>query len=144
MNTLTLRTLLTFPAELQHRVRAHRLDNIDELVQQVALALLEASRDDTMRAIFNRARSACRRFTQDLAHYGRSLDGVANADTHTPAGAKKKRGIAREVSADFRVGVARARQIVRAQIERARMGDLFADDGSDGSDGSDDDGSGRV
>ena len=132
MNALTLRTLATFPSELQARCREHIYDDIDELVQQVALALLQARAGDTLRVIFNRARSACRRFTQDAAHYGRALDGVA--DTHTPAcggGGEKKREIAREISADLGVTTRRARQVIAAQLRRAEQGDLFADDGSD-------------
>lgn len=133
MNTLTLRTMLTFPPELQHSVRAHRFDDIDELVQQVALSLLEASRDDTMRAIFNRARSVARRFTQDLAHHSRSLESVADVaadggDDGAPR-ARKRRKIAREVSADFGVTTRRARQIIAAQVKRAQQGDLFGGGG---------------
>lgn len=137
MNALTLRTMSTFPDELQHRIRAHAYDDFDELVQQVALALLEAGRDDTMRAIFNRARSACRRFTQDIAHYGRDIEGiadVADTPTHTPDGGKKQREIAREIATDHGVTARRARQIIAAQLRRARQGDLFAGGGSDGSD----------
>lgn len=135
MNALTLRTMRTLPAELQHRIRAHRFDDADELVQQVALSLLEASRDDTMRAIFNRARSACRRFTQDLAHYGRALDRVADlaaadADDDQPRRGQKRRDITRDIAETFRVTPQRAGQIVDAQVRRAAQGDLFADDGS--------------
>ncbi len=131
MNALTLRTLATFPAELQTWIRAHaaRFGDIDELVQQVAVVLLEASRDDTIRTIFNRARSACRRFTQDLAHYGRGLDGVADTHTHAPDGGKKKREIARSISADYGVTTRRARQIIAAQVKRAQQGDLFGGGG---------------
>lgn len=132
VNALTLRTLATFPPELQTRCRAHIYDDFDELVQQVALALLEARRDDTLRAIFNRARSAVRRYTQNPAHYGRDIDGIAEdvAADYTPAGGKKQREIAREISADHGVTTRRARQIIAAQVERAKQGDLFAGDGS--------------
>lgn len=134
MNALTLRTLSTFPTEHQSQVRAHRFDDINELVQQVALALLEANSDDTIRAIFNRARSATRRFRQNLAHYCRSLDAVENiaaGDVTETAAARTRRLTTREITADFGVTTRRGRQIVAAQIERARMGDLFADYGHD-------------
>lgn len=140
-DALTLRTLSTFPNELQHRIRAHaaRFGDLDELVQQVALSLLEASRDDTMRAIFNRARSACRRFTQDLAHYNRALDAVAglaaaDADDDQPRRGLKRRDITRDMAETFRVTQRRAGQIVDKQLKRAAQGDLFAGDGS-GDDG---------
>ncbi|MHB1062835.1 MAG: hypothetical protein ACYC0G_13120 [Thiobacillus sp.] len=136
MNALTLRTLSTFPPELQSQVRAHRFDDIDELVQQVALALLEARRDDTIRTIFNRGRSACRRFTQDLAHYCRALDAVAglaaaDADADGQRRGLKRRDITRDIAETFRVTPQRAGQIVDEQLRRAAQGDFFADDGSE-------------
>jgi hypothetical protein len=137
MNALTARTLATFPPELQAYIRTHSHDDVEELVQQVALALLEARRDDTMRSIFNRARSAVRRFTQNPAHYGRGrgIDGIADVaadDKDTPPrGGKKRRELTREIAADRGVTSRRARQIVAAQVKRAKQGDLFADDGSD-------------
>lgn len=135
MNALTARTLATFPAELQAQVRSHAFDDIEELVQQVAVALLEASRDDTMRAIFNRGRSACRRFTQDLSHYGRGLDGIADvADEPPSGGGRKRRELTREIAADRGVTTRRARQIVAAQVKRAKQGDLFADDDGEAGD----------
>lgn len=134
MNALTARTLATFPVELQACIRSHHCshhyDDIEELVQQVALSLLEARRDDTMRAIFNRARSAVRRFTQNPAHYGRDIDGfagVADDDKDpTPPRGKKRRELAREIAADHGVSTRRARQIVAEQVRRAKQGDLFA------------------
>lgn len=134
MNALTIRTLATFPPELQAYIRSHSYDDTEELVQQVALSLLDARRDDTMRTIFNRARSAVRRFTQNAAHYGASLDSVADvAAGNEQTTERKKRRIARELAADFGVTTRRARQIVAAQVKRARQGDLFSfsDDGSD-------------
>lgn len=134
MNTLAVRTLLTFPADLQHRIRAHaaRHGDGDDLVQDVAEALLEAKSGDTIRTIFNRARSANRRFTQDLAHYGRALDAVADlaagADDQTRRGLKR-REIARDLAETFGVTMQRAGQIVDEQLKRAEQGDLFADDG---------------
>lgn len=139
MNALTLRTLLTFPTDLQHRIRAHaaRFGAGDDLVQDVAEALLEASRDDTIRTIFNRARSANRRFTQDLAHYGRALDAVADlaaADADADADGQRRglrrRDITRDIAETFRVTPQRAGQIVDEQLRRAAQGDLFAGDGS--------------
>lgn len=128
MNTLTLRTMRTFPDELQHRVRAHRFDDIDELVQQVALSLLEASRDDTMRAIFNRARSVARRFTQDPAHYGNSIDAVSGGPADYDDGRRGSRKRLRaQVEADLRLTKRTAQRTIKRQIERAKQGDLFTD-----------------
>lgn len=144
MNTLTLRTMRTFPDELQHMIRAHRFGDIDELVQQVAVAILEARRDDTMRQIFNRARSANRRFTQDLSHYAICMDSVAElaaADATADAGddrprrGLRRRDIARDIAETFRVTPQRAGQIVDEQLKRATQGDLFAGDGSGDDDG---------
>lgn len=137
MNTLTHRTLAMLPPDTQAKIRAHQyIDDIDEIVQNAALALLEARRDDTVRDVFKRARSGARRRTQDPAYYGRSLDGIADtlaadADAAGAPRARKRKEITREVAADFRVTPRRARQIVAQQLQRAQQGDLFADDGSD-------------
>lgn len=131
MNALTARTLSTFPVELQAYIRARSYDDTEELVQQVALALLEARRDDTMRSVFNRARSAVRRFTQNPAHYGRDIDGFADVatddtDPTDPPRGKKRRELAREIAADHGVSTRRARQIIAKQVRRAQQGDLFS------------------
>lgn len=131
MNALSLRILATFPDGLQSLVRAHAyLGEIDELIQQVALALIEARHSDTLAKIFNRARSACRRYTQDLSHYSLGLDGIAADDKPDdeppPGGGRKRREITREAAADRGVTTRRARQIVAEQVRRAKQGDLFA------------------
>lgn len=135
MNALTARTLATFPAEIQAQILSHRFDDLDELVQAAALALLEARSGDTMSQIFKRARSAARRFTQDLAHHSRPLDAVAEvavADRQEPT-PTRRRDITREIVQAHGVTPRRARQIVAGQIERARMnGDLFGDDDGSG------------
>lgn len=125
MNALTARTLSTFPAELQSHVRAHRFDDLDELVQQVALALLEAKSGDTLAKIFNRARSATRRITQDPAFWGRDVDIDAAAPIKKEEKIKKKQ-VVQQVAADQGVSDRRARQIVAEQLERAKQGDLFS------------------
>lgn len=136
MNPLTLRAMNTFPAELQHRIRAHRYGDIDDLVQQVGLALLQAKASDTMRKIFDRGRSGTRRFTQDFAHYSRSLDAVAGLAAAGEAGDETQRGltrreIARDLAETFGVTQQRAGQIIDEQLRRAEQGDLFLGDGSD-------------
>lgn len=136
MNALTARTLCTLPAELQTQIRAHRHDDLDELVQAAALALLETRSGDTMAAIFKRARSAARRFTQDLAHHSAGLDAVAEVaagrQEPTPL---RRRDITREIVQQHGVTQRRARQIVQEQIARAKANrDLFADNGNDGDD----------
>lgn len=134
--SLSHRVLATFPPSLQAQIRAQAergFDDIDDLVQDAALHLLAG-------AGFGSARSAGRRYTQDPAYYGRSLDGIADtlaAESAQPTRARKKREIAREITADFRVGKRRARQIVAAQLERAKQGDLFVHDEDE--DGEDDD-----
>lgn len=134
MNALTARTLCTLPAELQTQIRAHRHDDLDELVQAAALALLEAKSSDTMSQIFKRARSAARRFTQDLAHHSRPLDAVAEVavtDRQEPS-PTRRRDITREIVQQHGVTQRRARQIVQEQIARAKANrDLFADDESE-------------
>lgn len=128
MNALTARTLCTLPAELQTQIRAHRFgDDLDELVQAAALALLEAHSGDTLAAIFKRARSAARRFTQDLAHHSAGLDDVGDvaAGRYEPTPLRRQ-DITREIVQQHGVTPRRARQIVAAQLERAKQGDLFA------------------
>lgn len=134
MNALTIRTLATFPPELQARCRAHRfMDELDDLVQACAVELLQAHAGDTLAQIFSRARSACRRFTQDLAHYSREIDAELDAapdDEPSPGGGGRRREITREVAARQGVTRRRAQMLVAEQIERARQGDLFAGDES--------------
>lgn len=131
MNALTFRTLGTLPAELQSQIRAHHFDDLDEIVQAAALALLEARAGDTMSKIFSRARSATRRFTQDLAHHSTGIDAVAESAV---AGRQEqtpmcRRDITREVAQQYGVTPRRARQIVAEQIERTKINrDLFVDD----------------
>lgn len=138
MNALTLRTLRTFPQELQARCRAHRfMDELDDLVQACAVELLQAKRTDTLAQIFNRARSACRRFTQDLAHYSRELDAELDAapgndGEPSPGGGGRRREITRRVAEQQGVTRRRAQQLVAAQVKRARQGDLFSGEGNDG------------
>lgn len=143
---LTIRALSLLPSAEQSKLRALAVfGDLDDLVQNAALAMLEAKngglaqvkRGDSVRSLAARARSRSRRYTQDPVYYSRSIDGIDGiADTlaHVaaqPTAARKKREIAREVAADHRVTTRRARQIIAAQVERARQGDLFADDGSD-------------
>lgn len=136
MNALTLRALAALPLETQAQIRAHQyIDDLDEIIQNAWLARLETGSDDddAMRSIADRARSDSRRYTQDPAYYGRGLDGIADTcagAVERPTRARKKREIVLEVTADFRVGKRRGRQIVDRQIDRAKLGDLFADDGS--------------
>lgn len=130
MNALTIRTLATFPPELQARCRAHRfMDELDDLVQACAVELLQAHAGDTLAQIFSRARSACRRFTQDLAHYSRELEDAADDGGDEPSpGGGRRREITRRVAEQQGVTRRRAQMLVAAQIERARQGDLFSGD----------------
>lgn len=134
MNALTARIFATFPPELQSQVRSHRFDDIDEVVQAVALALFEARGKTTMYQIFKRARSNVRRFSQDLARHSAGLDAVAEiavADQQDPT-PLRRRDITRELAQTHGVTPRRARQIVAEQIERAKVNrDLFADDKSE-------------
>lgn len=134
MNALTARIFATFPPELQSQVRSHRFDDIDEVVQAVALALFEARGKTTMYQIFKRARSNVRRFSQDLARHSAGLDAVAEiavADQQDPT-PLRRRDITREIVQQHGVTPRRARQIVAGQIERAKInGDLFLDDEND-------------
>lgn len=136
MNALTLRALALLPSAERAKIRAHKyLDELEDLVQNAWIELLEMESGDTMRSLADRARSDSRRFTQDPAHYSRPLDGIADvAVDKQPTRARKKKEIVLEITADFKVGKRRGRQIVDRQIDRARLGDLFADDGSDGDD----------
>ncbi|MDA8256585.1 MAG: hypothetical protein M0Z99_13265 [Betaproteobacteria bacterium] len=129
---LTLRALAALPPDLQQAVRAnhHPADDLGELISEVALALLEAGQHETFAKIFSRARSRCRRFTQDPAHYGAALD-VADAQGHeiddaAPA-PRKARALARaRIEADQGVSKRTAQRRIKAQLELARVqGDLF-------------------
>lgn len=131
MNALTFSVLATFPLDLQHDIRAHAYDDLDELVQQCAISLLTASATDTLGEIFARARSATRRVTQDPAFWGRDVDIDADAPVTIKKTIKKKT-VVQQVAADQGVSDRRARQIVAEQLERAGQGDLFFEiDGDD-------------
>lgn len=143
--SLTHRALSLLPAAEQVKIRAlAAFGDLDDLVQNAHLAALEAKRGglarvkrgDSVRSLADRARSRTRRYTQDPVYFSRGLDGIADvaeAAAEKAPRARKRREITREVAADFRVTPRRARQIVSAQVERAKQGDLFADsdDGDD-------------
>lgn len=153
MNTpsLTLRALATLPPELQKKIRAHRFDNQDDLIGQVVLELLEAGLDvaavtnsgarlGQLGQVFDRARSAVRRFTQDPAHWsaGHGLDDEIDPADVMAARTARRGGVRREAVLETakREGITeRAAQMrLKKTIERARWGDLFAGDENDGED----------
>jgi hypothetical protein len=138
-SALTFRALATLPQPLQTLARAHvavhPADNLDDLISELAIAQLEAVDQTTDAAcIYSRARSRLRRTTQDPAHYGAPLDierhdiGVEQDDETT---ALRRSDITREVARQHDVSLRRAQQLVRRQIERTRLGDLFAGAGGE-------------
>lgn len=132
MNALSHRVVATLSKTLQALIAAHRYDDLDELVQQVALARLEAEAGDSDDAIFSRARSAVRRQTQDVAHWSVGhLDGFDIATDDVIAARTARRGseradLVREVAQLRKVTRRRAQQLVKTQLERVVQGDLFA------------------
>jgi hypothetical protein len=130
--SLTFRALSSLPPALQalarQHVAAHPCDDLSELVSELAIAALElADRSTDAAHIYSRARSRLRRATQDPAHYSAPLDDahhdIEQDDEPTPT---RRADIVREIAQQRRVTTRRAQQIVRRQIERAGMGDLFA------------------
>lgn len=146
MNSLTLRALMALPQPLQQKVRAHRFDERDDLIGQVALELLEAGLDvaavtnSTARLgqlgqVFNKARAAVRRFSQDPAHYssryGYGLEEEIDPDEVTAARTRRRGVERREIVLETarRAGITeRAAQLrVKKTLARATAnGDLFS------------------
>lgn len=129
MNAITLKVFYSFTQEMQSLVHEHARDDIDELVQQVALELLRAQPNDTAQTIFARARSAVRRFTQDVAHYAREIDEQRDeiADERD-ASALTRADCVREIAEREHITLRASQMRVKKQVERARLGDLFAGD----------------
>jgi hypothetical protein len=132
MSSLTYRALAALPPALQalarQHIEHHPSDDINDLIGELALALLELADAATdAQRIYNRARSRLRRQTQDPAHYSAQLDierhDIEQDDEPTPI---RRADIVREIAARQRVTLRRAQQLVRRQIERAAQGDLFA------------------
>jgi hypothetical protein len=139
MTSLALRALAALPVPLQTMARqhiaAHPCDDLGELVSEIAIALAElADRATDAERVFARARARVRRASQDPAHYGAPLDierhdiGVEQDDETT---ALRRSDITREVARQHDVSLRRAQQLVRRQIERTRLGDLFAGAGGE-------------
>lgn len=130
--------LLALPPRLQVLIKQHpyAVDR-DELVQNVWAALLDAqlaadgdnSCVDHMQ-VFNRARSATRRYGQDYAHYATSIDDVAETEllAEEQEEAPVRRGeYVRQIAKECGISVRRAQQLVNEQLAQIRAGDdLFA------------------
>jgi hypothetical protein len=138
-NGLTFRALGALPAPLQTLARAHARqhpsDSLDDLISELSLAALElADRTTDAACIYNRARSRLRRATQDPAHYVVGIDierhDVEIEQDDEPS-SPRRADITREVAQRQRVSLRRAQQLVRRQVERARLGDLFAGAGGE-------------
>jgi ABC-type transporter Mla subunit MlaD len=136
-SALTFRALATLPQPLQTLARAHvaahPCDDLDDLISELAIATIElAGVASDARRIFARARSRLRRATQDVVHYSASIEDarhdVPHDDEPTPI---DRRDIVREIAARQRVTTRRAQQLVKRQVERARLGDLFAGAGGE-------------
>jgi hypothetical protein len=135
-SSLTFRALAALPLPLQtlarQHVQQHPRDCLDDLISELALAALEfADRATDASSIYNRARSRLRRQTQDVAHFSAPLDDehqdIERDNEPTPT---RRADIVREVQQRQRVTARRAQQLVKQQLARAAMGDLFIGDES--------------
>lgn len=134
---LHFRALDALPAPLAALISAHAFaDELQELVQEAALALT-ASPGDSVQAIYGRARSNVRRFSQDLAHYARGIDGITEAEAtaeqiELPAAKLTRKQARARIEADLGISTSAARRLLKKQLERMREnGDLFAGDESE-------------
>lgn len=127
--------LATFPAPLAALIRAHRYtDEIADLVQEAALAMLAAPGAPAQQ-VYKSARAAVRRFSQNPAHYGCSIDGISDGDTLDAAADAPacRRQIRRQIEADLGISTRDAQRALKRQLERMREnGDLFAGNESEG------------
>lgn len=138
MTDLHFRALAALPAPLAALCRAHAyVDELQELVQEAALALLAAPGDSAQR-IYNRARSRVRRYKQNPAYYASnsttSLDDLAAPEADNdelPALTRKQ--IRAQIQADLGLNTRDAQRLLKKQLKRMREnGDLFAESGNDG------------
>lgn len=131
---LHFRVLEALPAPLAALCRAHAYaDELQELVQEAALAMLAAP-EDSATAIYNRARSNVRRFSQNPAHYatgGDAIDMLFGDDVLTAGAGFTRRQVRKQIESDLGLNTRAAQRLLRKQLERMREnGDLFAGDGS--------------
>lgn len=131
MDAMTRRALGALPPPLQAFVRSDKYNEAADLIGQLAIAWLEAAPEDTLEKIYNKARSACRRFTQDKSHYSVSYDPLAHdvktTDEQSEWAPTKRADRVKELAEHLGVTPRRAQQILKAQLEKAgRDGDLFA------------------
>lgn len=132
MNALTARALAALPADLQTQARQHCRthvgDRLDDLISELWLSLAVARPSDTQEIIFKRARSATRRFTQDISHFSRALDedeAIENQN-HCESETFNRADITREIADQEQITKRAAQYRIKKQIERAKHGDLFA------------------
>jgi len=105
------------------------------LIQNYALAWIEARAGDSLDSIFGRARSRTRKLSQDPSHYGQGVDSAATAaddDAGRPAWSAPatKKQVRAQVEADLGLSRRTAQRAIARQLDRARMGDLFAEGGA--------------
>jgi hypothetical protein len=132
-SALTFRALAALPLPLQAMARQHiehhPTDDLGELVSEIAIALAELADAATDR-VFARARSRLRRQSQDPAHYAAGIDDAHHdIERDDEPSALCRRDIVRDVAARQHVTARRAQQLVKQQLMRAAMGDLFATGG---------------
>lgn len=134
MHASSIAALQALPPGLARQARAHvekYPDSIDDLIGEIAIALLSLPAGTAHERVFDKARSACREFTQDLAYYS----GVIDDDEEDivvvkPADPRRERVAAKidikEIQDRYKVGRARAYQI-RAQLvaEEKCQADMF-------------------
>jgi len=128
---LNHRALGALPLQLQAKILAHHraTDDFGELISESALSLLEAGSEDTFDKIFSRARSRCRRFTQDLAHYSGPIDGnvIDKKEEEEAAERVSRKQLRARLEADLRVSKRQAQRIIKLKLEQAAVqADLFA------------------
>lgn len=123
MHALTARALALLPAPLQSFCKTDsKYNDIAELVSECHAQLLAADADTDLLTIYQRARSACRRYTQDLSHYSRKFSSIEHS-VAAPEPAEptpdRRRDYVRRIAEERGVTLRRAQQIVKQMLADA-------------------------
>jgi hypothetical protein len=130
MHALTARALALLPAPLQSFCRHDsKYNDIAELVSECHAQLLAADADTDLLTVYKRARSACRRFTQDISHYASCYDSIDHS-VPSPEPAEptpdRRRDYVKRIAEERGVTLRRAQQIVKQMLaDTERQQGLF-------------------
>lgn len=119
MHALTARALALLPGPLQSFCRSDKYTDFAELVSECHAQLLAADADTDLLTVYKRARSNCRRYTQDISHYAscyHSIDHAVPAPEPAEPTPDRRRDYVRRIADERGVTLRRAQQIVKQML----------------------------